>query len=117
MTDLGVLSGGTYSYALGINSSGTIVGQADSGGPTNHAFIVIGGILVDLNTLLDASGTGWTLQQAFAINDSGQIIGFGYNSLGQGVAFLLTPAPEPSTWLSVTGALLFAATLRRRRSS
>ena len=29
--------------------------------------------MLDLNTLLDASGAGWTLSVALAINDSGQI--------------------------------------------
>lgn len=46
--------------------------------------------LEDLNSLLDVSGAGWTLLSASAINDAGQIVGFGlYN--GELRAFLLTP--------------------------
>ena len=63
MSDLGTL-GGNYSYANAINNSNVVVGIAgiDPFNDTlNHAFIYTGGSMVDLNTLLDASGTGWTL--------------------------------------------------------
>ena len=48
----------------------------------------------DLNTLLDSSGAGWTLQLALGINSSGQIVGYGLNELGQTEGFLLTPNAE-----------------------
>jgi hypothetical protein len=47
----------------------------------------------DLNTLLDASGIGWSLREAFAINNAGQIVGLGRNPAGQDRGFLLTPVP------------------------
>lgn len=49
--------------------------------------------MLDLNSLLKDSGSGWTLEVANAINDKGQIVGYGLNPLGQTEAFLLTPVP------------------------
>lgn len=50
--------------------------------------------MVDLNSLIDPN-SGWILQDATAINDNGQIAGFGLFN-GQTRAFLLNAAPEPS---------------------
>jgi probable HAF family extracellular repeat protein len=69
--------------------------------------------MTDLNALISPS-SGWTLQIATAINDSGQIVGHGLNSAGQQDAFLLTPTPEPAT-LSLLA--LGGLTILRRRSS
>ena len=92
MTDLGTLGGtNRWSYAYGINNNGQVVGSSyttNGGG----AFIYSGGKMTDLNNLIPAN-PGWTLAQANAINDSGQIVGFGYNPSGQTEAFLLTPIP------------------------
>jgi probable HAF family extracellular repeat protein len=91
-TDLGTL-GGHYSYALAINNSNTIVGGSfsDSKDSIYHAFIWANGAMTDLNTLLDQTGAGWTLIEARAINDAGQIAGVG-NFGGANHAFRLTPA-------------------------
>ena len=51
--------------------------------------------MVDLNTLIDPL-SGWELSAATAINDAGQITGYGVIG-GQNHAFLLTPVPEPTT--------------------
>lgn len=89
MTDLGSLTGpeGT-SWGFGINNSGVVVGYSDfqSG---YHAFVYSGGKMKDLNKLI-AAGSGWVLQQAFAINDAGQIVGTGTIN-GKEHGFLLTP--------------------------
>jgi hypothetical protein len=69
-----------------------------------HAFLYSGGVMTDLNTLIDPT-SGWVLQTAQAINDSGQITGYGIIG-GQTHAFLLTPIPEPSS--VVLAALGFA---------
>jgi probable HAF family extracellular repeat protein len=110
ITDLGTLPGGTFSVATGINANGQVVGQAATVGvigqiagqpPTVgkvfHAFLwTSSGGITDLNSLIDP-GLGWTLMNAVAINDSGQIVGDGFhhNSAGQHYvlshAFLLTP--------------------------
>ena len=88
--DLGTL-GGTYSQALGVNGRGQVVGQAKIAG-NSRAFIYDGatGRMGDLNALVDPA-LGWTLAYARAINDSGQIAGYGAARDGSVRAFLLTP--------------------------
>lgn len=94
MTDLGTL-GGNYAYALAINNHNAIVGGSfvDRDDRVYHAFISSGGALMDLNDLADASLAGWTLVEARAINDLGQIVGVGRVG-GADRIFLLNPAPE-----------------------
>lgn len=97
MTDLGTLGGG-YSYGVGINNSNVVVGGSfvDVDNTIYHAFICTNSTMVDLNSLLDASGAGWTLIEARAINDAGEIVGTGQFQ-GSKHAFLLMPLTvEPS---------------------
>jgi probable HAF family extracellular repeat protein len=90
MTDLGTL-GGAASFAYGVNSTSQVVGEADT--PTaRHAFYYDGTTMYDLNNLIPP-GSGWVLQQGWAINDSGQIAGDGTIN-GVTHAFLLTPGPS-----------------------
>lgn len=125
-TGLGTL-GGNNSYAYGINDAGIIVGDSwTSGNASTHAFIVLDGVMVDLNSLLDSADSGWVVTAAYGINDSGQIAGEAeYN--GQDYAVLLTDpppqqtgtgsaTPEPGTWILAGGALLFGGALRRKLS-
>ncbi len=56
-------------------------------------------------TLLDATGTGWTLTRANAINNLGQIVGYGLNALGQQHAVLLTPVTNRPPVCSAAQAL------------
>jgi probable HAF family extracellular repeat protein len=86
--DLGILPGGTNSYALGINNSNEIVG-ASSTASGLHGFLWEGGKIRDLNALAPLA-PDWELVEALGINDSGQIAGWGYFH-GQGHAFLLNP--------------------------
>jgi hypothetical protein len=74
----------------------------------------------DLNTLLVASVTGWVLNGATGINDSGQITGYGdYNGLQR--AFLLTPVsvvPIPAAvWLFGSGLLGLTGLARKRKTT
>lgn len=88
MLDLGTASGATNSYAVGINASGTIIGNltASDGGP----FVGFAGSgLVNLNSYID------TFLQALSdtrgINDAGQILAFGSTDNFVEETFLLTP--------------------------
>lgn len=107
MTDLGQLS----HYGAGsnaINHGGQVVGAASGPlGPATRAWIWTGsGKIQDLNGLIPKN-SGWTLEQAYGISDSGRIIGAGLKpSLSNDqVAFLLTPtsAPSPANGASTAG--------------
>ncbi len=92
MTDLGVLTGGDTSWALGINDTDVVVGTSNVTGGAFHAFVwdSTNG-LRDLNDLIDA-GANWTLSRAMGINSTGQVTGWGTNPSGDVRAFLLTPS-------------------------
>lgn len=125
MHDLGPVLGTAYSHAYGINATGAIVGDMSSGyyGPDTRAFLLEGGKVTDLNSLLPTNSP-WYLTTALAINDVGQILGIGtYNGVES--AFLLTPStlgdppsvqfvPEPST-LAFFGLAIAGLALHRRR--
>lgn len=77
ITDLGTITVvSNESYAFGINDSGVVVGCVGSGGWGSHAVMWSGGSIVDLNTTY--ASTGWNLFCATAINNYGQIVGYGY---------------------------------------
>jgi probable HAF family extracellular repeat protein len=92
MIDLGTL-GGTLSYAYGINNHGDVVGTAQTTGGTFRAFLYHDGMMTNLNDYISPS-SGWILEEAWEISDSGYIVGLGnYNGL-PGQAFHLQ-IPEP----------------------
>lgn len=96
MHDLGTL--GTYSNAYGINNSGAVVGESIVSLDLSHAFVYTAATgMLDLNSLITPN-SGWVLESATAINDHGQIAGYGTIN-GATRAFLLTPVPEPGTWV------------------
>jgi len=102
ITDLGDLEGGSgYSFATGINNSSQVVGwSADRAdiGITSSAVLWQDDEIFDLNDLL-TDPSGWNLTEATAINDIGQIVGYG-NHDGFTRGFLLTPVdmvpPHPA---------------------
>lgn len=88
--DLGTL-GGSRSVAWDINSTGQVVGEAETSSGVTHAFRFSDGVMTDLNSLLQQPEEGdWELLTAKAINDRGEIVGQGrfHGSLH---AFLLSP--------------------------
>ncbi|HWF10353.1 MAG TPA: NPCBM/NEW2 domain-containing protein [Bryobacteraceae bacterium] len=87
MRDLGA-AGGDFSMARAINARGDVVGMTSSG-----AFLYSNGVMVDLNQAID-SASGWKLEDATAINNAGQIAGYGTLN-GQTAAFLLDPLSQP----------------------
>lgn len=116
--DLGDFAGGLdSSRALGINDAGFVVGYGTTDGPglgwVRAAIWSPEGVMTNLNDLIP-SASGWALTQATGINEHGQIVGWGTNSLGQAHAFLLTPVPEPETTVLFMAGLLAAACGVRR---
>jgi len=97
-TDLGTIAGAASNVGMGINLSGRVVGTAifpqtqyHPPKPGKHVpFISTTDGLINLNTLIPA-GTGFTLTDAVAINDSGQILCDATNSNGNEHAVLLRP--------------------------
>ena len=124
MNDIGTL-GGKNSQAFGINNLGVAVGYSNyepEGSPHDglwHAFVYDGSKMTDLNTMLDSSGEGWTLEYAYDINDSGQIVGTGrFVGEAEDRAFLLTVVPAPSALVGLISMGLMGALgyfWRRRR--
>lgn len=96
MTDLGNLPGLPTSLANGINNQGQIVGfSQDANGDDNTAVAVLweNGSIIDLNTVIPP-GSPLFLMEAVAINDRGEIAGWGSLSNGDVLPFILTPCGE-----------------------
>jgi probable HAF family extracellular repeat protein len=89
--------------------------QSKTGGSESpDAFLYRNGKMTDLNSLIDP-GCDLRLGCATAISDNGQIVGFGVNSAWEGHAFLLTPIPEPPTFVIFgVGAISLLAYAWRR---
>lgn len=87
--NLGTLSGGTQSFAYGVDDRGRVVGASDAKDSPLRAFIYSDDVMQDLNKLIPAD-SGWSLTEAKGINESGQIVGYGFLD-GERRAFLLTP--------------------------
>ena len=83
-TDLGTLGGGS-SFAYGINSSGEVVGEAETASGATHAFTyTTTGGMVDLGTL------GGNYSQAYGINSSEEVVGQAATASGALHAFTYT---------------------------
>ena len=90
-----------------VNNRGEVVGTANAQMASGQALVpnatraVLGNLatnwpLVDLNTLLANNTGGWLLQEAVAINTSGQIVARGYSGGGGSGYVLLTPVSAPA---------------------
>jgi probable HAF family extracellular repeat protein len=80
MTDLGSLSGALpTSQAIGINNQGQVVGFSNDAAGTDESAVAVlweNGTITDLNTVI-RPGSPLFLMEATAINDRGEISGFG----------------------------------------
>ena len=74
--ELGTL-GGNESIANDINNLGQVVGKSKTADGVDHAFIWQDGVMCDLNDLI-ITETDFELASAEAINDLGDIVGWGY---------------------------------------
>jgi probable HAF family extracellular repeat protein len=71
ITDLGVLSGGTSSFPLAVNSSGLVAGYADSGGILRAAYYS-GGSWTDIGTGIDSGHKTFLT----GVSDNGLMVGW-----------------------------------------
>ncbi len=93
ITDVGSLPGLPMSVAPWINNQRRVVGfskDANGDDSSSVAFLWQNGVLTDLNALIPA-GSSLFLMEAVAINDHGQIAGWGRPANGDIRPFLLTP--------------------------
>ncbi|MEH2178797.1 DUF3466 family protein [Nostoc sp.] len=101
LQDLGTL-GGPNSDATDINDFGQVVGNAGyiKGSKVTAPFLYSNGKISNLNDLIPAN-SGWVLENADGINNSGQIVGTGtIQDPGRNYpvhAFLLTPVLKPTS--------------------
>jgi len=109
--------GGNNSRAFGVNDLGQVVGSSAVVGGVKHAFITLdgGATMIDLNTATTGLSGFSVLNEAYDINESGQIIGYGTLSTGEISAFLLTPVPVPAAVWLFGSALGLLGWVRRRR--
>lgn len=119
IVDLGDLPGGPVAAtAYAVNEAGDIVGVGSIAGGENRALLWRGGQMLDLSSLAEVQTQGWVLNQALAINEQGQIAGWGYHD-GQQRGFVLSPVaapvPEPGTWALLAAGLGGLAMRARRR--
>ena len=91
MMDLGTL-GGNYSTPMALNNLGQVVGNSANSNGNARAFLWQNGTMTDLNELLPA-GSGWVLENAKFINDSGTIVGTGTTN-GVPAWFVLTAGSQ-----------------------
>ncbi len=124
MKDLGSLPGYDQSFGTGINNAGEVVGLCVSTVTgTEKAFLYDNGSMIDLNSVI-APNSGWQLEFAYAINNNGQIVGYGFAPNGTQEAFLLTPLivsnppislPEPNQFSIAAIAIAWIMSFRRPR--
>jgi probable HAF family extracellular repeat protein len=98
----------TANQGNAINSSGTVVGDQgyfSMGYQADYAFVwfpawpnsLVGQVYNPLGLVVNNTDGYWSqLNSATAINDSGQIVGYGTTAAGQTHGYLLTPAYPPA---------------------
>jgi probable HAF family extracellular repeat protein len=109
MTDIGTLPAPFNHNAVGqyVNDNGDVVGYSQKTGGGTDSFLYTNGVMYDMKDLI-LTTPGYTLSGIGDINDSGQIVASAYTPGNELDAVLLTPVPEPASFVPVllTGALL-----------
>lgn len=96
--ELPLLPGDNYGTASFINNQGTIIGSSSynqrepwTWSPQRTRIVIwIDGEVYDLESLLNATGAGWTLQVIMGMNNLGQIVGLASHNGDFGYAVVLT---------------------------
>ena len=99
MRDLGILPGGSFSLARGINDRGVIVGQADAADGTIHATRWANGRVEDLGQITTGSGAP-AASIAYAVGPDGLVVGYGTTDSGALGAVWTGAKPRPAAALS-----------------
>jgi probable HAF family extracellular repeat protein len=99
LKEIGNISGHENLIVHDMNNAGQVVGAARAIGDNTDAglsaYFYDGNTILNLNTVPSIASSGWKLQSAVHINDSGQILGFGtLNGNPAERYFLLTPVVE-----------------------
>jgi probable HAF family extracellular repeat protein len=111
INDLGALPGDNWSSAAALNNSSPVqVVGSSYHFPSYRAVLWQNGNATDLNSQLPRK-SGWTLEYAYGVNDSGLIVGQGVHSGGTH-AFLLTPGGRsPAVEALSSGAILSSSSI------
>ena len=106
MTDVGVVPGDSCTNGRAVNSKGQAIGTSTNCmGVVQHLFLWESGSIFDLGALI-LGGTDLTFQEAFDINDRGEIAARGMLPNGEQHAVVLVPASEAE--IAAAGALAVA---------
>ena len=110
LIDFGISPYAEYSAAVDINDLSQVIGFSEfrseySGTITSSGFIYENGNLTGLNRLIPRD-SGWIIEQPEAINNKGQIVGFGNKG-----AFLLDPIKSLDSKVTVSNISTFGDTV------
>jgi probable HAF family extracellular repeat protein len=106
---VGDLPGGSINgYFNDINNHNVAAGYSQSDGNQQYAAFVWDAQsgLQRLNDMLHPESQGWDLRIAYALNDRGQIVGWGRDPNGRTAGWIATPVPEPGAILLALVALV-----------
>lgn len=105
----GVLSDVNDIAAIDMNAQGTILTE----GYFLSSTVIQNGVQANINTLTGRPDID--LQYGIGLNASGQILATGVDSNNQQITVLLSPVPEPASWVMLLAGLGMLGWVKRRR--